>query len=101
AGRHMNMPASTERRPRAILLATDLSARCDRALDRAALLAKEWDARLVVVHVVEAGGRGDGMPDTASEEPGADPVRLVRQQLVRDVGEVAETATLVIEEGQP
>ncbi len=95
------MPASTERRPRAILLATDLSARCDRALDRAALLAKEWDARLVVVHVVEAGGRGDGMSDTASEEPGADPVRLVRQQLVRDVGEVAETATLVIEEGQP
>jgi nucleotide-binding universal stress UspA family protein len=92
------MPASTERRPRAILLATDLSARGDRALDRAAQLAKEWAARLVVVHVVEVADRGE---DVAYGTVPDDPVRLVRRQLIRDVGEVAETATLVIETGQP
>jgi nucleotide-binding universal stress UspA family protein len=92
------MPASTERRPRAILLATDLSARGDRALDRAAQLAKEWAARLVVVHVVEAVDRREDTADGAASD---DSVRLVRRQLIRDVGEVAETATLVIEAGPP
>lgn len=36
-----------------ILLATDLSARCDRALDRAVQLAGQRGARLVVLHVQE------------------------------------------------
>lgn len=40
-------------RPRSLLVATDLSSRCDRAIDRAALLAREWGARLVVVTVLE------------------------------------------------
>jgi nucleotide-binding universal stress UspA family protein len=35
-----------------ILLATDLSSRCDRALDRAALLARAWNVKLVVVHAI-------------------------------------------------
>jgi len=39
--------------PKKILLATDLSGRCDRALDRAVMLADEWKASLVVVHAVE------------------------------------------------
>lgn len=38
---------------RRIVLASDLSGRCDRALDRAALLASEWDAELVVVHAMD------------------------------------------------
>jgi len=37
-----------------ILLATDLSCRCDRALDRAVLLAREWDATLIIVHALES-----------------------------------------------
>lgn len=44
---------STPATPRHILLATDLSSRSDRALDRAARLAREWDARLVALTVVE------------------------------------------------
>jgi nucleotide-binding universal stress UspA family protein len=38
---------------RRIVLATDLSARCDRAFDRAVLLAREWNARLTVVSALE------------------------------------------------
>lgn len=38
--------------PQRVLLATDLSARCDRALARAALLAKQWHSGLIVAHVV-------------------------------------------------
>lgn len=38
-----------------ILIATDLSARSDRALDRALMLSRERDARLVVLHVVDGG----------------------------------------------
>jgi nucleotide-binding universal stress UspA family protein len=36
-----------------VLLASDLSARCDRALERAALLAKKLQTRLIVLHVLE------------------------------------------------
>ena len=44
---------STPQPPSAVLLSTDLSCRCDRALDRAVLSAKEWQARLVALTVVE------------------------------------------------
>ncbi len=36
-----------------ILLATDMTARCDRAFDRALMLAKSWKTRLIVVHVLD------------------------------------------------
>lgn len=39
--------------PRTLLLAADLSARGDRPLERALQLARQWDARLVALHVVE------------------------------------------------
>ena len=39
--------------PKKILLATDLSGRGDRALDRAVQLAETWNAELLVVHVLE------------------------------------------------
>lgn len=40
------------RPPGRILLATDLTSQCDRALDRALQLAKEWRAELQIVHAV-------------------------------------------------
>ncbi len=39
--------------PRTLMLATDLTARCDRALARAVMLAQGWEARLVAVHALE------------------------------------------------
>lgn len=41
-------------RPQRIFMASDLSARCDRALARAALLARAWHSELTVAHVVHA-----------------------------------------------
>lgn len=42
--------------PKRILLATDLSGRGDRALDRATQLANLWDAELLIVHALEDDG---------------------------------------------
>jgi nucleotide-binding universal stress UspA family protein len=39
--------------PRVILLATDLTYRCDRALERATLIAQTWNARLVLLTVID------------------------------------------------
>ncbi len=41
-----------------VLVATDLSPRCDRAVDRAAQLAAEWNTCLTVVHVLEEAPKG-------------------------------------------
>ena len=46
----MSHPAA----PRHILLATDLSSRSDRALDRAVWVARQWQARLIALTVVES-----------------------------------------------
>lgn len=67
--------------PRHLILATDLTARSDRAFDRAVNLARRWDARLLIVHAVE---------DTSysTEEPtwrrGTDPVEAARRKLQFD-----------------
>ena len=45
------------RAPEKILLATDLLPACDRAFDRAVLLAKAWGSELTVMHVVATGER--------------------------------------------
>ncbi len=49
----MAIPTHTAPLPTAVLLATDFSARCDRALDRAIMLCRQWQARLVIAHVLE------------------------------------------------
>lgn len=40
--------------PKTILLASDLTARCDRPFDRALALAEEWQAKLMLLHVLDA-----------------------------------------------
>lgn len=58
--------------PTNLLLATDLRPTCDRAFDRAILLAREWNAELTVLHVVkvdehEVGGASRGATQAAAE----------------------------------
>lgn len=74
--------------PATLLFATDLSSRCDRALDRSLLLAQQWQAQLVALTVVEpvalpasmAGALGgNGM------SPQADTLRRAEQRLRADL----------------
>jgi nucleotide-binding universal stress UspA family protein len=97
----MSTPSWMKGPPEAILLATDLSARCDRAMDRAASLSLQWQARLVVLHVLE--GEADQLPHSSlpSWRRPPDPINIVRQQLIADVGVVNEKATVLMEQGLP
>lgn len=89
--------------PRRILLATDLSARCDRALDRAAALASAWKAEIVAVHALEQSG------DVFTQEVerrlpswrrAPDPVRLVEEQLRHDMLQTGVDIQAVVEKGE-
>ncbi len=75
---------------RTVLCATDLSCRSDRALDRAILLAREWDARLVLLTVVDLADaasvqRRYGRSLSASEIRHAAEQRLRREVVTDDV----------------
>jgi len=56
---------------KSVLLATDLSARCDRALDRALLLTADAPDSLVAVHVIEKSGRNERVQGDAPLSPAA------------------------------
>lgn len=89
--------------PKRILLATDLSPRCDRALDRAVSLAEQWQAKLTILHTLEDPDRDmldpNGRPPSWRRPP--EPAGFARRQLIADVGVAAEKATILIEEGDP
>lgn len=98
----MNKPSWTQGPPKTILLATDLSSRCDRAMDRAAQLASLWGARLVVLNVLEH--EYDFVePAGASDLPSwrRPPERevVVAAQLRRDLGEDLKGAEIRVVEG--
>jgi nucleotide-binding universal stress UspA family protein len=81
-----------------ILLATDLSARSDRAMDRAMMLAKRESAELVVLHVIEATPGNRYYPRTQSLPNLA---AIARNQIVHDLGDCAEKVQVRIEDGDP
>lgn len=81
-----------------ILLATDLSARSDRAMDRALMLAKREGAELVVLHVLEPTPGNRYYPRT---QPLARLAEIARAQLHHDLGDHADTAQVRIEDGDP
>ena len=87
--------------PPSILLATDLSARCDRALDRAALLAAHWAVPLHVVHATAAESTGPWPATDALPESADDAAESMRQRITGDLrGDVAELVVHV-QPGQP
>lgn len=97
----MNEPRWMSGPPRKILLATDLSARCDRALDRSILLTQQWQAGLVILNVLEdtrSWAADDVLPSWRRTE---DPLKIAERRVIRDVGDAAYTASVVIEEGDP
>lgn len=100
----MAEPIWTQGPPRKILLATDLSARCDRALDRAAALAEAWKADLLAVHALEqtenfyAAELERRLP---SWRRPADAVDIARNQLRRDMMKAGANLTAIVAKGEP
>lgn len=81
--------------PARILLATDLSARCDRALDRAAQLARDWHGELVALNVLDPAGQPQQVLSWIAGNDD-DVVRFARQQLVRDLAGADCPVTMLI-----
>lgn len=85
---------------RHVLLATDLSARGDRALDRATALARAWNAPLTVVHVLESWATaGSDLPSWRRQQ---DPRKLAEQRVRGDLrGPEDLTIDVLVERGDP
>jgi nucleotide-binding universal stress UspA family protein len=91
------------KKPEAILLATDLSGRCDRALDRAAALARQWNVRLVVLTVMPPDRSiYDRLLDPPSWSQLRTPAQLAETRLRRSLSEIDAdlSVTLRIETGE-
>ncbi|MGE3772123.1 MAG: universal stress protein, partial [Gammaproteobacteria bacterium] len=85
--------------PQTLMLATDLGHRSDRALDRAAALARAWQARLLIVHALKAASLRDDAP---SWRRVTDPLALARRRIHRDLGATADLALeVIVERGDP
>jgi len=85
--------------PRTILLATDLSPRCDRALDRATSLAAEWRARMVALHVLQEPA---SVIDLPSWRRPPDPRLAAWQRVRRDLqGAEGVEIDVMVERGEP
>ncbi|HZX69462.1 MAG TPA: universal stress protein [Rhodanobacter sp.] len=99
----MSPPTMNIARPGRILLATDLSARCDRALDRAARLATEWQVPLLVVHAMprDVVTSWPSTDDTPSWRQPPDTVAAIERQIRRDLGHEVDQLAIHVAEGKP
>jgi nucleotide-binding universal stress UspA family protein len=104
----MNEPDLTAGAPRKILLATDLSARGDRALERAVSIARSNDAALIILHVFEELDESSltyGTRTLPSWHRPPDAATLmkqrIRQGLRSDLGDAVEKAVILVEAGDP
>lgn len=70
--------------PTKILLATDLSSRCDRALDRAAQLADQWQAELIALNILESSQAPDMALTWAYGNEDTN-VQIAERQLLKDL----------------
>jgi len=91
---HMTAIPEPRNTPHSLLLATDLSARCDRALDRAAQLAGEWQAELVALNVLDPAASPDQALAWISGASDEQLLHVARQQLARDLAAANVPATL-------
>lgn len=99
----MNAPATPIARPARIVLATDLSPGCDRALDRAAQLAAQWQLPLLVIHAlprdaVDSWPVGDDAP---SWRQPPDTRATIERQVRRDLRHTVAQLTVHTAEGPP
>lgn len=83
--------------PRNILLATDLSCRCDRALDRAANIAAAWDAHLTALTVVDAEALDSTFLKQTSQD---DALNIARRRLRKDAATLERPPSLIVRNGE-
>lgn len=76
-----NIPTN---KPNKVLLATDLSSRCDRALDRAAQLAGQWQAELIALNILESSQAPDMALTWAYGNEDTN-VQIAERQLLKDL----------------
>jgi nucleotide-binding universal stress UspA family protein len=96
-------PTRSPSLPRRLLLATDLSSRCDRALDRAVALTKRWSAELIAVHAIEQAPAFIESRERRERFWHTQPDRsaAAARQLRADILDDGVEATVVVEEGDP
>ena len=84
--------------PKRLLVATDLTPACDRALDRGLQLARAWGAELHVLHVIPR--TGDISPrEWLLDAPWvarADPAEAVKKAILRDLGQSSRDPAVTI-----
>lgn len=99
----MTEAASLPPLPRTVVLATDLSARCDRATDRAAWLAQRWSATLVAVHALEplAGSDASGARTSAGWRDSEDALLVAEEQMRRDLADTGVAIQVLVRSGVP
>lgn len=90
-------------KPRKILLATDLTSRCDRALDRAVQLAEQLGGELVAACVMDPGDTPQFYLDRTrrSWRRIPDPAERMRWRLKRDLSSASDEIRIVVVEGDP
>ncbi|AKU12290.1 MULTISPECIES: universal stress protein [Rhodocyclales] len=74
-----------DRPPARLLLATDLGARCDRALDRTGQLASEWQAEVIALNVLDPSVCADQTLAWISGATDEQLMNVAQRQLVRDL----------------
>ena len=84
-----------------LLLATDLSARCDRAMDRAIQLARQWQAKLDVVSVVEGSVAPDQLLGRLVSAESAPEEEVMARALEREFADVDVIGRMHIARGEP
>lgn len=88
----MTRQRSSGSQPRSLLIATDLTPGCDRALDRAIQLARSWNAKVHVLHVMTKSA--DTSPrsalwDAPWREP-SNPAAEIEEIIRRDIGALVD-----------
>jgi len=84
-----------------ILLATDLSARGDRALDRALQLAKELGTKLIVLHVMESHATSARLTTPVWRRHTSDHKALAERELAEDLAAAEVPTEVVVTNGDP
>lgn len=82
--------------PASILLATDLSARCDRALERAAQLTKEWQAKLIALNVIDVPNTPDQMLAWVDNKSDDSVLHVAAKQMARDVADLGISVSMQV-----